>query len=42
MNLSKDKFLILGIDTFSHKNTYQLEVGKQLGYEIDIFTNDKL
>ena len=42
MNLSKNKILILGIDTLSHKNTHQLEVGKQLGYEIDIFTNDKL
>lgn len=38
----KNKIIILGIDTLSPKNKYQLKAAIGLGFEIEVFTNDKL
>ena len=36
------KIVILGIDNFSYKNTYQVKCLNQNNYEVYVFTNDVL
>lgn len=37
----KTKIVILGIDNFSPKNSYQLRSCNELGFQVEVFTNDR-
>ena len=40
--MKKENILILGIDTISKKNTYQIKACNELNYNVKVFSNDRL